>query len=214
MRQFFVWHGVAGTGSNMRKLAAFVLLFAVLGICKDHARDSSEFIREYHSQVPLGAERIDLRPSKRSLYLLATAESPGFEGWHGPDDGHVLFTSNGSKVRAYPQNIKFRLTATAMRPDLLLINDPYGTLSISDAGINNYLLNLRFRLIIFHGLEMTYVDPGYVRLIGMPAQVSYDERIFEMDFALPHLVPISDRMILEVLSPTGYRVCKFHLDLI
>lgn len=198
----------------MRKLAVFVLLFAVVGLCKDHARDSSESERSYHSQVPLGAERIDLRPSKRTLFLLATAESPSFEGWHGPEDGHLLFTSTGSKVQTYPEQIRFRLTATAMRPDLLTLADSYGTLSISDSAINAYLLNLRFRMIIFHGIEQSYVPPQYVRLIGMPAEINYDERIFEMGFALPPHVSIYDRVVLEVLSSTGYRVCKFHLDLL
>ncbi len=198
----------------MRKLAFFVLLFAVVGICKDHTRSSSTYERTYHSQIPLGAERIELRPSKRSLYLLATAESPYFEGWHGPEEGRLLFTSNGSKVQAYPQQIRFRLTATAMRPDMLTLDDSYGTLSMSDSAVNEYLLNLRFGMIIFHGLEQESLPPQYVRLIGMPAEIVYDERIFDIGFELPHQVSIYDRIVLEVLSSTGYRVCKFHLDLL
>lgn len=196
----------------MKKIALFILIVAVAGLCKDHARPSPDYDREYHSVIPLGAERIELKPSKRALYILATAESPAFEGWHSPMDAHYLVRPDGGKVDAYPREIGFRLTATAMRPDMLYL-DSFGSLNIPDDAINDYLLHLQFRMIVFHGLEATRVEPESVRLIGMPADVAYDERIYQMSFNLPHRVPISDRIVIEVLAPTGYRICKFHLDL-
>lgn len=196
----------------LRKLAIFVLVTACLGLGKDPPKPADPNSgRQFRTLIPLGAERIALRPSKRSLYLLATAESPYFEGWHGRDNSHDLFDSEGAKVRAFPQQLGFRVTATAMRPDLLMI-DSYGTLSISDTAINDFLLNLKFRVLIFHGLEITAVEPESVRLLGMPSDINYEERIFHLSFNLPRQVPIEDRIILEVNSPTGYRMCKFHLD--
>ncbi len=196
----------------MKKIVIFLLLAGIAALCKDHARGSTDYGRQYHSIVPLGAEKIDLRPSKRSLYILATAESPYFEGWHGPLDAPYIFNPDGSKVDSYPGQIGFRLTATAMRPDMLFL-DPYGTLDLPDSAVNDYLLHLHFRMLVFHGLQVTRVEPDAVREIGMPTDVAYDERIYQMSFSLPHRVPIEDRIVIEVLAPTGYRICKFHLDL-
>jgi hypothetical protein len=198
-------------GPTMKKILVFLLLVVAAGLCENHARDPVND-RQYHSIIPLGAERIDLKPSKRELFILATAESPAFEGWHSPMGAQYLLNPDGSRVDFYPGEIGFRLTATAMRPDMLLL-DPYGTLTLPDGAINSYLLHLRFRMLIFHGLEITRVQPQAVRLIGMPSEVNYDERIYQMSFNLPRRVPITDRIVVEVLAPAGYRVCKFHLDL-
>jgi hypothetical protein len=192
-------------------IAALPLLLAIVSLGRNRARDAVDE-RDYHSVVPLGAERIDLKPSKRDMYILATAESPYFEGWHGRADEHFLLSADGSKVKYYPRRIDFRLTATAMRPDLLSI-DSFGTLHLTEPEVNDYLLHLGFRIIVFHGLQMTRIEPDSVRLLGMPADVPYDERIFRTSFNLPYPVPIDDRIVLEVLSPSGDRLCKFHLDL-
>ncbi len=197
----------------MKKLAFVIVLFAVVGLCKDHAHDSSQDERSYHALVPLGAERIELRSAHRSLYLLATAESAYFEGWHGPIDEHKLFTADGSRVESYPEQLAFRLTATAKYPDLMTI-DSYATLSIPENTLNDFLLHLRFQLVVFHGLDEEKIEPHEVRLIGMPASVPYEERIYQVYFNLPHRVPIEDRIVFQVMSPTDYRLCKFHLDLI
>lgn len=197
----------------MKKLAVLLLLLASVGDCKDRVSSLTNYERRYHSLVPLGAERIDLDGAKRALFLMATAESTYFEGWHSPVDAHDLFSADGQKVGWYPQQLAFRLTATAMRPDLLEI-DSYGTLRMPESAINDYLLHLGFRVLVFHGLQVTPVEPEHVELIGMPANIPYGERIYHINFDLPHRIPLEDRIVLEVLSPTGYRICKFHLDLV
>lgn len=196
----------------MKRLLVFIVLLASIAYSKNKAQNDRDYDVEYHSLVPLGAERIDLRTAKRALFLLATAESPYFEGWHGPSDGRQLFNADGSKVDWYPQQITFRLTATAMRPELMTL-DSYGALNLTQNEINDYLLHLQFRMLVFHGLRITPIEPASVELAGMPANVPYDERIFQIHFNLPTRVPAQDRVVLEVLAPTGYRICKFHLDL-
>lgn len=147
------------------------------------------------------------------MYLLATAESPQFEGWRVRDDGDrkTLLSADGQLVRFYPQHVSFRVTATAMRPKLLII-ESYGTLNVSEDALNSFLLDLRFRLLVFRGLDIARLEPRNVRMIGMPADVPYGERIYGISFDLPRPVPMEDRIVLEVLSPTGSRLCKFHLD--
>lgn len=168
--------------------------------------------RSLHATVPLGAERIDLS-SGETMYILATAESPKFEGWRAVDTGSrkMLLQADGSPAGFFPQHLEFRLTATAMRPDLLTI-DSYGRLNLSADEVNAYLLTIGFRVLIFHGLQITRVEPDAIRLIGMPAEVKYNERVYQVGFDLPHAVPMDDRIVLEVLSPSGSRLCKFHLD--
>jgi hypothetical protein len=41
----------------------------------------------------------------------------------------------------------------------------------------------------------------------------YDERIYRIGFDMGK-IPIQDRVVMEVLTPTGQRLCKFHLDLL
>lgn len=197
----------------MRSVASFVLALALVAACNGAVSDATSYEREFHSVVPLGAERIDLRPAGRTMYILATAESPTFEGWRARDDGNqrTLLRADGTPVRFFPQHVDFRLTATAMRPDLLMI-DTYGTLNLSQEDINDYLLQMNFRLLVFHGLDITRIEPQAVRMLGMPADVQYDERIWQLSFDLPKPVPTTDHIVLEVLSSTGYRVCKFHLE--
>jgi hypothetical protein len=173
----------------------------------------SDNVRSLHALVPLGAERIDLS-SSGTMYILTTAESPAFEGWRVVNTGTrtLLLTPDGSPVRYYPRHIEFRITATAMRPGMLDIR-PYGTLHLSPDEVNAYLLQLGFRLLIFDGLQVTRVEPQSRRQIGMPAEVHYDERVYQIAFDFPTSVPTQDRIVLEVLSPGGSRLCKFHLDL-
>lgn len=147
------------------------------------------------------------------MYLLATAESPQFEGWRVRDDGtrKVVVGADGLPVRFYPRHVSFRVTATAMRPKLLMI-DSQGTLNLSEASLNSFLLNVHFRLLVFRGLEVERLEPQGVKMLGMPADVPYGERVYGIAFDLPHPISMEDRVVLEVLSPTGTRLCKFHLD--
>jgi hypothetical protein len=50
-------------------------------------------------------------------------------------------------------------------------------------------------------------------MIGVPSDISYDERIYRVTFNLNQM-PITDRFVLEVRSPEGNRMAKFHFDLL
>ena len=80
------------------------------------------------------------------------------------------------------------------------------------ADVNDYLMHLQFRLKVFSGLSYFYVQPASVEMIGMPAEVPYDERIYLAGFNL-NGVPATDRIVLEVLDPAGARISRFHLEL-
>ena len=164
----------------------------------------------YQARVPLGWESFKVRSSGICFYLLGTVESPKFDGWQKvtvKDRSH-LYDASGQPVRVYPEEMQFRITASAR--EKLLENQPFTIASAIP--MNDYLLHLRFRLKVFHGVEWRIVRPASVEAIGMPAEVSYDERIYRIRFNLGR-IPIDDRIVLEVFSPTGERLSKFHVDL-
>lgn len=49
-----------------------------------------------------------------------------------------------------------------------------------------------------------------MRVIGVSADVPYDERIYRVSLKLDH-IPLKHRIVLE-LSPGGERISKFHLE--
>lgn len=168
---------------------------------------------DFHSVVPLGTDAVILKPGKHTVYLLAAAESVGFEGMRRIKAGENLYTllePNGDPVTAYPQFIDFRVMATRRdlsSPEL----DPF-PLEQPVPDLNQYLLGLQFELKVFHGLECRTLTPAIVQMVGMPGDVPYDERVYRVSFNLGR-VPIGDKLVLEVLDPQGLRLTKFHLEL-
>lgn len=171
--------------------------------------DNTDF--RFHSIVPLGMESLELLPSRSMVNLLASATSAQFEGMERkPSRGHVvLLSSRGGSVRRFPEQVDFRISATtegkAFDPDPLQIQ--------TQIAPSEFLLALHFRLKVFHGLESFYIEPDSVEQIGEPADVPASERIYIAHFALRNL-PTTDRILLEVLDPSGERVTRFHLDLL
>lgn len=166
---------------------------------------------EFHSVLPLGSEMFRLEGLKDPVMLLATAVSPELDGWKRVNQGgsRFVFAADGSQVQTYPRQVQFRVSASAMGRapagyELLVVKSP--------TPLNDFLLDLRFRLKIFHGLHAREVEPAHVHMVGVPADVPYNERIYRLTFELPP-VPVQDRMVLEVLSPQGERVARFHFEL-
>jgi hypothetical protein len=164
-----------------------------------------------NGRIPLGIESFRLEPSNNEFYLIASAEQRDFVGLQRVTDGDKdrLVLRNGKQMTFYPEQVQFRLTASAR--ERLVEEHPFPTKS--SVSLPDFFIKLRFRLKVFHGLEYRYVQPSYVDDIGMPRDVPYDERIYRIGFNVGK-VPIEDRVVMEVLSPTGERLCKFHLDLL
>ena len=166
---------------------------------------------EFHSVTPLGSELFVVEGHKGSVLLMATALTPEIEGWKRFNEGGSRFVcaEDGRRIYSYPRQVQFRVTASASERAPV----SYDPLSVkSDIPVNEYLLGLRFRIKIFHALHVSVVEPTDVHMLGVPAAVSYNERIYRVSFQLP-TVPVQDRMVLEVLSPEGTRLARFHFEL-
>ena len=194
-------------------LALTAMLWAVGGesAASGPARPSPTPDYVYHSRIPLGGESFAVAPWGTELTVLASAESPQFEGWRrealGDKRGKVV-DGAGQPVRHFPGEVQFRVSVGTRTH--LSDSEPYPMRA--DLQQNDYLLHLRFRVKIFHDLHQTILEPLSVRMIGVPGDVPYDERIYRISFGLDK-VSIDDRVVLEVLTPSGERLCKFHLDL-
>lgn len=164
-----------------------------------------------NGRIPLGIETFRVQPAKQDFYLMASAENPAFVGLRRVTEREKLhlISRDGKIVSAYPERVQFRLTASSR--EKILEDHPFGT--STDMPLDELFVKLRFRLKIFHGLEYRYVDPAFVDDVGVPRSLPYNERIYRIGFNMGH-VPIEDRVVMEVFSPTGERLCKFHLDLL
>jgi hypothetical protein len=190
-----------------------LLCLAGLSIADNKGKpgDDEDTLR-FRSPFPLGAESFSVvRPWKGTLTLMASVENPQLEGWTRLRQGrhYVVRAADGEAVRFYPENLEFRITAS-LRTRLF---DPSPFPLTTNSASNDYLLGLRFRVVVFRGLHKTVLQPEAVEMIGVPADLTYDERIFRVSVKLPH-IPMEDRLVLEVLSPQGERITKFHVDLI
>jgi hypothetical protein len=192
-------------------LMAFLLLSCSQALWSaDPVTSFSDREYEFHSVVPLGTDALQLRPAKRVVNLLATAESHGFEGIRRVPDGDSMAVvgRDGRAVRYYPSQVSFRLTATGRGHLQGIDAAPIDT----QAELNDYILGLHFRLKVFRGVNFSFIEPQSVDMLGMPANINYDERIYHISFSLDH-VPAEDRIVLEVLDSSGERVSRFHLEL-
>ncbi len=166
-----------------------------------------------NGRIPLGIETFRLEPAHRDFYLMASVENPAFAGIRrvvGKNDKILkLIAKDGKTITAYPERVQFRLTASTR--EKLVDDKPFGTRA--NVPPDEFFVKLKFRMKIFHGLEYRYVEPAFVDDVGMPRNITYNERIYRIGFNMGH-VPIEDRVIMEVISPTGERLCKFHLDLL
>ncbi len=194
-------------------VTTLVLLFACPpGVQGSKAAPASPTLDyEFHSVMPLGSEMFLLDGYKGSVLLMATAISPELEGWKRENYGgsRFLLAQDGSRAVLYPRQVQFRVTASASER----VPMDYDPLAVkSPVPLNDFLLGLQFRIKIFHGLHVRVAQPADIHMVGIPADVPYKERIYRVSFQLP-AVPVQDRMVLEVLSPEGARLARFHFEL-
>ena len=169
---------------------------------------------EYQSPFPLGIETFVLQPSRRLFKVYASAESPAFNGLKltRGSGRPELMDGDGRQVPLFPKQIKFRVTATERvraTPSVASGDPPYPLKN--QLPMDALLKSLSFRVKIFRGLHARTVEPTAVRMIGVPPDVPYNERIYEAQFNVGE-VPVDEKIVLEVLTPKGERLCKFHLE--
>jgi hypothetical protein len=184
-------------------LLAGVLFAGIAPATTDAATEPDQSLR---GTIPAGYKVIQLEPSGTRVSLLALIECPQIKGARHVSQGlnSRIVLPDGSKLQRFPRNFSFRVTASLRRTVL----DPPSSSVAFPSDPENLLLNLKFKLRDYDALVSKEIDPASVRMIGVPADVPYDERVFRVNFDIGNR-PVTDRLVLEVYSPDGNEIGKF-----
>jgi hypothetical protein len=159
-----------------------------------------------HPNIPAGYDVVVLKPSGANLSLMGLIECPELEGAQSASEGthKRLVSTDGDTIRHFPQRFSFRITASLRK---MLIDRPVTSVDVSDEP-HELLLNLKFRIRAYNGLEAHEIAVESVEMIGMPADVPYDERVYRINLNNVDL-PITARLVVEILTPQGELITHF-----
>jgi hypothetical protein len=165
----------------------------------------------FHAAMPAGYKVITLKPSGATLSLIGLIECPELEGAQQFSQGlnATVVSANGVTLKEFPRTFSFRVTATLRKT---LIEGPDDAATTAEDP-QKFLMKIWFRLKVYDGLEMHEVQPQAVTMIGVPAEIDYDERVFRVSFDIGR-VPVTDRVVLEISSPEGEPLGHFSFALL
>jgi hypothetical protein len=191
-------------------LSGLLLIVACLAVAA-MARNSPKPLPGMRSNMPAGYDLMLLKPSKATLSLIGLIECPELEGAQHVAEGSRkrLVSADGTTVRQFPQRFSFRITASLKK---IFIEDPNTSVNIPDDP-HELLLKLKFRVLAYNGLESREIVPQSIELIGVPADVPSDERVYRINIDTGNL-PITDRVVVEILSPQGELLTHFPFILL
>ena len=161
--------------------------------------------------TPAGYKVIQLQPSGAVVSLLALIECPQIKGAHRVSRGlnSRVVLADGTRLRRFPRRFSFRITASLRK---MILEAPSLSLKYG-RNPQDLLVGLKFKLRDYSALVATSFHPKSVRMIGMPADISYDERVYRVSFDIGDR-PVTDRFLLEVYSPDGERLGRFCFELL
>ncbi len=192
---------------NARRIALSGFLLIVAGFVLDAAAVIAQKATPgMHSTMPAGYDVVVLKPSKANLSLIGLIECPELEGAQRVADGshRKLVSADGDSIKEFPQRFSFRITASLRK---VFLDGPAASVDVGDDP-QQLLLKLKFRIRAYDGLDVQEIVPQSVEMIGMPADVPYDERVYRINVSVGNL-PITDRLVVEIFSPEGELLTHF-----
>jgi len=164
-----------------------------------------------HSAMPAGYEVVMLKPSRATLSMMGLIECSELEGVQQVSKGlsSQLVSSAGVPIRKFPPHFSFRITVSLRK---VVLDGPTDTVEIV-GDPREVLLGLGFRIQVYDGLHSREIAPESVEMIGMPAYVNYDERVYRVKMNAPNL-PVTDRFKVEILSRRGEVLGHFSFVLL
>ncbi|HSK46226.1 MAG TPA: hypothetical protein VLA83_20315 [Candidatus Binatia bacterium] len=163
------------------------------------------------SNMPAGYDVMLLKPSRATLSLIGLIECPELEGAQRVSEGlhSTLVSADGDTIKEFPQHFSFRITASLRK---VFLDGPVTSVELPDDP-QKLLLTLKFRIRAYHGLEAREIVPQSIEMIGMPADVPYNERVYRINISTEKL-PITDRLVVEIFSPEGELLTHFPFSLL
>jgi hypothetical protein len=189
-------------GTTLNGLLLIVAGFALVAVAKSTPKQTSGL----HSNMPAGYDVMVLMPSKAVLSLIGLIECPELEGaQHVAEGSHKrLVSSEGETIKEFPQRFSFRITASLRK---VFLEEPKISVDVADDP-QQLLLKLKFRIRAYNGLDVREIQPQSIEMIGMPADVPYDERVYRINIDAGNL-PITDRLVVEIFSPQDKLLTHF-----
>lgn len=207
-----MWFPVARVESGNKFGAIGLLLFTLAIVLAQAAPATAQNADElrFRTITPLGTDALLLQPAKKLISMLLTLDCKALDDARVVEKGSRKFviTPEGTELLTYPSELKFRFTVGSRT--VLGEKDPLEVQTSSTP--EEFETHLHFRLKVFHGVDTQTVVPVESKIVGVPPEMPYDERIYRISFKLPE-IPAGDRMMFEVLDDSGARVAKFHLQL-
>jgi hypothetical protein len=190
-------HRIARSG-----VLAIIAAFGLAAIAGNAPRGGNGL----HSNMPAGYDVVVLKPSGANLSMMGLIECPELEGAQSVSEGanKKLVSADGDTIRHFPQRFSFRITASLRK---MLMDRPMASVDVSDEP-HELLLNLKFRIRAYNALENHEIVPESVEMIGMPADVPYDERVYRINLNNVDL-PITARLVVEIRTPKGELLTHF-----
>jgi hypothetical protein len=195
----------------LRFAAAGLAAFAMFAGPVTLARPRQESQPTYSTITPAGYEVITLKPSGAIVAVLGLIECPEVEGARHVAEGlqSRIISPSGAPLAFFPRRFNFRVTATLRKT--ILDNPSSSVVTAEDP--RQFIMHLGFRLKVYDALHKQELAPQAVEQVGMPDDIAYDERVFRLTFDVGER-RITDRFVLEVLSPEGERLARFHFELL
>jgi hypothetical protein len=196
---------------NARGLTLSGLLLIVAGFAFAAAKNSPKPMPSLRPNMPAGYDIMLLKPSKTTLSLIGLIECPELEGAQQVAEGlhKKLVSADGSTIKEFPQRFSFRITASLKK---VFLDSPVTSVALPDDP-QKLLLNLKFRVRAYNALQVREIVPQSIELIGMPADVPYDERVYRINIDAGKL-PITDRLVVEIFSPEGELLTHFPFSVL
>jgi hypothetical protein len=192
--------------------AASAVVLVLAGICVAAAGSNTwKTGPGLHSAMPAGYEVVVLKPSHATLSVMGLIECPELEGAQHVSQGlHAgLVSAGGAPIRKFPPRFSFRITASLRK---VVLDGPVEVVDVA-GDPRELLLSLGFRIRVYDGLKSREIAPESVEMIGMPAYVNYDERVYRIRINAANL-PITDRFKIEIVSPRGEVLTHFAFTLL
>lgn len=197
---------------NVRRTTLYGLLLMVAGFALvAAARSTPRQMPGLRSNLPAGYDVMVLKPSKATLSLIGLIECPELEGaQHVAEGSHKrLVSADGETIKEFPQRFSFRITASLRK---IFMEGPATSIELAEDP-QELLLKLKFRIRAYNGLQVREIAPQSIEMIGMPADVPYDERVYRINISTEKL-PITDRLVVEIFSPQGQLLTHFPFTLL
>jgi hypothetical protein len=197
---------------NAREITLSGLLLIVAGFAfAAPAKNPPKTTPGLRSNMPAGYDVMLLKPSNTTLSLIGLIECPEIEGAQHVAEGlhSKLVSADGNTIKEFPQRFSFRITASLKK---VFLDPPLSSVALPDDP-KELLLKLKFRVLAYRALEVREIMPQSVELIGVPADVPYDERVYRINISTGNL-PITDRLVVEILSPQGELLTHFPFSLL